>query len=144
MKFAPKTEEQITQENLIPAGVYPFEIVRATDEVSKSQNEMIKLAIKVWDAEGAERFVYDYLLESMAFKLRHCAYACGLGDNYEQGTLHADDFVGRTGSLKLGIKKDKSGQYPDANQVNDYIVSESPQIDPAPLNKMLNDEIPFG
>lgn len=145
MKFSPKTEDQIAAENLLPAGIYPFEITSAVEQVSKSGNEMIKLGIKVWDAEGSERFVYDYLLESMAYKLRHCAYACGLGDKYEAGLLNADDFEFKTGSLKLGVKKDKSGQYPDANQVNDYIVPENPAVSNGALPASVSsDEIPFG
>lgn len=141
MRFAPKTEEQLHSENLLPVGIYPFEIVEATDQVSKSNNEMIKLAIKVWDSEGSERFIYDYLLESMAFKLRHAAAACGLLAKYESGELLSGDFVNKTGSLKLAIKKDKSGQYPDQNSVADYIVKSEATALPADV---LKDEIPFG
>jgi hypothetical protein len=142
MKVTPKTEEQISQENLLPAGIYPFEIMEAIDQISKSNNEMIKLSIRIWDAEGGERFVYDYLLDSIAYKVRHCAYACELSEQYESGTLMASDFIGKTGSLKLGIRKDKSGQYPDQNQVNDYIVNEhATGVIPESVR---SDEIPFG
>jgi hypothetical protein len=142
MKFAPKTEEEIVSENLLPIGIYPFEVFEALDQVSKSNNEMIKLSIKVWDAEGGEHFLYDYLLESMAFKLRHAAAACGLLERYESGVLNAEDFVKKTGSLKVAIKKDKTGQYPDQNSVADYIVNSVP--DTALPATVLDDEIPFG
>ncbi len=148
MRFTPKTEKEIQEANLIPVGIYPFEIVTAIDTQSNARNDMIKLGIKLWDIEGNERHVYDYLLEVMEYKLRHCAYACGLGDKYESGVLAAADFEGRTGSLKLGIKKDKTGQYPDQNNVSDYIVkdnheNQAPKHDSRPVSAILNDEIPF-
>lgn len=142
MKFAPKTEDQINNEGLLRAGIYPFEIIEASDQQSKSGNDMIKLAIKVWDSEGSEHYVYDYLLESMAYKLRHAAEACSLLDKYESGELLASDFVNKTGSLKIAIKKDKMGQYPDSNQVNDYIFNRESQQ--ALSASVAHDEIPFG
>ncbi|MEM7617030.1 MAG: hypothetical protein AAF195_01455 [Pseudomonadota bacterium] len=39
--------------------------------------------------------------------------ACNLLSKYQQGSLFAIDFENRSGRLKLGIKKDKNGQYPD-------------------------------
>jgi hypothetical protein len=142
MKFTPKSEEEITSENLLPAGIYQFEIVEAKEQVSKSQNEMIKLTLKVWDNDGGEHYVYDYLLESIAYKLRHAAEVCNLLDKYESGHLSADDFINKSGSLKLDIKKDKTNQYPDQNSVSDYVVLRGGATQlPATV---LSDEIPFG
>lgn len=143
MKFTPKTEEQINSENLLPNGIYPFEITAAQDTSSKSGNEMIKLTIKVWDAEGDERLIYDYLLESMAFKLRHAAEVCGLIEKYEQGVLTASDFIGKNGAVKISIRKDKTGQYKDQNQVVDYIVQKTTEHGQALPSELARDEIPF-
>ena len=41
MRFTPKTEEQIHEENLFPEGEYDFQCIEANDAVSKSGNEMI-------------------------------------------------------------------------------------------------------
>ncbi len=36
MQFTPKTEKQLAEESLLPAGVYDFEVLKAEDAVSKS------------------------------------------------------------------------------------------------------------
>lgn len=144
MKFAPKSEKEIAEENLIKPGIYDFEIVDALEKVSKSGNEMIELKLNVFDGD-APRIVMDYLLESMAFKLRHAADACGLLPNYEGGSLLADDFKGRSGKLKIKIDKDKSGQYADKNGVADYVKREADAVpDGRPVAPAdLDDGIPF-
>lgn len=128
MQFTPKTENEIIEAALWPEGVYDFEIVEASDTISKKGNEMIALSLRVYDANGGHRFVNDYLLESMAFKLRHCAYACGLGSDYENGFLAAEKFVGRSGKLKLGVEKPRDDKYPPKNTVRDYIVGGDEKI----------------
>lgn len=124
MKFTPKTEKEIAEEKLWPAGEYSFEITEAFDKVSKSGNEMIELKVKVINDDADFIFVTDYLLESLAYKLRHAAEACGLLSQYEAGSLVGSDFTFKTGTLKLKIQKDKNGQYPDKNVVGDYVKPE--------------------
>lgn len=150
MQFQPKTEKQIAEENLRPAGVYSFEIVDAIDTVSKKNNEMIKLSLRLYSQGGDDcGILSDYLLESIAYKLRHAAIACGLQENYESGALTAADFIGKTGELKLGIKKDKTGQYPDQNSIADYVVKKDEaanQDGPPPghpASASIDDGIPF-
>jgi hypothetical protein len=122
MKFQPKSKSEIDSDGLLTPGEYDFEIVTAEDTISKSSgNEMIKLKVNVFDANGGKRTIFDYLMPSVAFKLRHAAEACGLEDEYESGNLEAFDFEGKTGRCKVNIQKDKSGQYPDKNGIADYI-----------------------
>lgn len=120
MKFTPKTETQIAEENLWAAGEYGFEVTEAVDAVSKSGNEMIKLDLRVFNTDGGFRFVTDYLLESVAYKLRHACEALNLLAKYEAGEIVAEDFVGRTGNLKLKIDAAKDG-YAAKNSVQDYV-----------------------
>lgn len=123
MKFTPKTEKEIQEENLWPNGNYTFEIAKANNGVSKNNNDMIVLQLNVFTEDGSRvQIVTDYLVEAVLYKLRHCADACGLLDKYEQGELNAEDFVGKSGTIKLGIQKDKTGEYDDKNVVKDYIV----------------------
>lgn len=148
MKFKPKSEEEINAEGLWPMGFYPFEILEGSDEVSGSGNDMIKLKVQLFNQDGDNIIVFDYLLEKLAYKLRHCAEVCGLLDKYQSGELHGDDFIGKSGSAKVGIQKDKQGQYPDKNTISDYVVQKSqPHSTPvasAPVSApALNDEIPF-
>lgn len=146
MQFTPKTEKEIAEENLWPVGEYGFEITEAYDKVSNSGNEMIELKLKVFNAEGGFKFIRDYLLESLSYKLRHAATACGAIGKYESGQLVAGDFVGATGFVKLGIDKDKTGKYPDKNAVKDYVTQEDASQAPPPGHPAaasFEDEIQF-
>lgn len=142
MKVTPKTDKQISEANLMPGGIYDFEIGTATDEVSKSGNEMIKVDLTVFDAQGNKRFIFDYLLDAVAFKIKHAAEACGLLDKYEAGLIVAEDFIGKSGKVKIKIQKDKTGQYADKNVVADYVVDKDPK-ETKSVTKELDDSIPF-
>ena len=151
MRVTPKSEKEIAEANLLPKGIYGFEIADAVDTTSKAGNDMIALKIKVFSDAGYQ-FVNDYLLDAIPHKVRHCAEVCGVLDDYERGELHAANLIGKTGNLKLGIQADKTGAYPDRNSVMDYIkpdaVSEFAKTSartPAMADALndLDDEIPF-
>lgn len=118
MNFTPKTEEELARESLLSAGTYPFEVLEAIEQVSKKGNEMIKLKLNVFGQSGEQVHVYDYLLESMAFKLRHFAEAAGLLRDYEAGKLDAQACVGKNGFVKLEIEEQLG--YVPRNTVKDY------------------------
>lgn len=119
MRFTPKTEAEIQEANLLPAGTYDFKITKAEDAVSKSGNDMIVATIQVYRPDGGFTLVTDYLLESMAYKLRHCCEECGIIHLYEAGTLMASDLEGREGRMQL--KQDPAkGDFPAKNSVKDY------------------------
>lgn len=144
----PKSAEQIKAESNFPVwkpGVYDFEIRAAEDTVSKSGNDMVKLTVDIFNEEGRKQTIFDYLLESVPYKLRHCVDVCGLGKQYDSGFLDAVEFEGKTGRCKLNIQKDKTGQYPDKNGIADYVVEEAPQPVKFRPREMadLDDDIPF-
>lgn len=156
MKFSPKTEKEVAEAGLFAPGTYGFQVVKSEDKLSKNGNEMIQLYLRVFNSEGGFVMVTDYLMEALAYKLRHCAAACGLIEKYEAGELAAADFEDATGHLKLKIEKDKTGQYPDKNAVQDYVAdAPAPKItahneakgnayvnDPAKQGP-INDDIPW-
>jgi hypothetical protein len=145
MRFAPKSQKQIDEDRLLPEAEYPFQVSGGEDKVSKSGNEMIKLTVRVFKPDGNFILVDDYLLESIAYKLRHAAEACDLTPAYESGQLAGEMFIGKTGSLKLKIQKDKNAVYPDKNVIGDYVVPKA-GVAKAPLPKkddFISDEIPF-
>lgn len=144
MNFTPKTDKELAEQNLLPEGVYDFEVMDAKDQRSKAGNEMIAIKLRLWASDGSERHVYDYLMESMAFKLKHFADVSGLSTQYAAGRLSAQDCLNGSGKLKLIIKKDKTGQYADQNAVKDY-VTEKKEIAPAPSNNEapVEDDVPF-
>ena len=149
MKFKPKSESEMQSDSLLDTGLYDFEVMTAEDKVSKNGNEMIALKLRVFSDRG-ERHIYDYLLESTAWKLKHFCEIAGF--DYENGTLIAIDCAGVCGKVKIGISKDKTGQYGPKNQVNDYLSpkemglavmtpSATKQALDAP--KFADDDIPF-
>lgn len=156
MRVTPKSEAEIASENLLTAGIYDFEVVKAEDQVSKaSGNDMIKLTLHVYDADGTEHLVFDYLLDAMAAKLRHAAEVFGMLAKYERGALISDEMVGKTGKVNIIVRKNKDPQYADQNAVKDYVIGSSPN---APTSRIaprtttrtqtgggdIDDEIPFG
>lgn len=125
MKIQPQTEDQLAKAMLLPAGEYDFEVVTAEDRISKSGNEMIEVGLLVF-AGDAKRTVKDYLMEKMAYKLRHYCYAVGLGKEYESGELTAALCVGRTGRVKLKVEE-QDGFRPK-NAVADYVVGATTDV----------------
>jgi hypothetical protein len=122
MNFKPCTEQEIAEMKLWPKGEYPFEILNALEKASKKSGKpMIELRLKLSNGKGQAKSIKDYLMPQMPEKLRHAAIVCGLLDKYLSGSLSDVDFVGRTGRLRLGVEKDKGGQYPPKNVVLDYV-----------------------
>lgn len=123
MKFQPKSEKELAEANLWPNGNYAFEILESEEATDKNKNPMFKLKVKVFKDTGASQHIFDFVSPTwMEFKLRHLAEATGLLIDYENGELEDYQFVGKTGMCKVGVSKDKTGQYPDKNGVMDYVV----------------------
>lgn len=145
-------------------GTYDFECHDAADDVSKGSGEdMIKLTLYVFNDQGDKRTVYDYLPSSAKaqWKVRSFAKSVGLIADYEAGELNCYDIVGKTGKLKLGIKR-AQGEYSEDNLVTAYVEApDMPERAPRPAARPaapaqtrqptaaqratadLNDEIPF-
>lgn len=147
MRTDPKTEQQIMEENLMPDGIYPFEVVEATDAVSKSGNEMIVLKLRIVDDQNIARTLKDYLLASMAFKLRHFCVQTGLMDKYDADDLKAMNCVGKKGMVEITSDKTPrfapdGKQYPVKNSVKDY-PKDAVVPAPASASPEYDDSIPF-
>jgi len=143
LTFVPKNEEDL--QTLLTVGIGSFEVSKAIAKPDKNGKPMIKLILKVWDESGQEGIIFDYLmLNEHKFslrKIRHFCYAIGIGNLYEDGKLNASDCEGKFGKLQIGIQKDKEGNYPDKNNVRDYIyLQKSPNND---IPSDLNDDIPW-
>lgn len=126
MRFDPKTQEQLDADNLKPGVAYDFEVIKATDGTSKAGNEMISLEMSVFTPSGKRRTIRDWLVSAMEHKLRHFAFATGLGPAYEAGGFEAQECFGRTG--KVILKKERDG---DRLEVKDYVESETMTQTPA-------------
>ncbi len=152
MQFKPKTEKELAEAGLLQPGKYPFEVIEAKDTISKaSGNDMIALKLRVFDG-ARQQIINDYLLESVAHKLRHACDVMGLLEDYNSGELKADSLVGKSGWVKIAIKKDKTGQYNDSNEVKDYVAEKDEKAEShikaksngyAPQVDADGDDIPF-
>lgn len=130
MRFAPKTEQELASELVMPAGTYDFEVIEAEEKTSKAGNEMIVVTLKVFGNDGGFRMVTDYLMEKMGFKLRHFCCTTGLIQAYNAGSLTSGKCEGRSGKVILQIdpeRKSEDGQktFPPKNSVKDYLDEEA-------------------
>jgi len=153
--FTPMTEEEIKSLNIMDSGIYDFEVIKAEQSISKSGNPMIKLMLKVWDTNGREHIIYDYLVSTsnMMYKIKHFCESVGLEDKYKLGTFDENDCVGKCGKVDIIIQKGQSspngGNYPDKNTARDYISKiemNEPKIKSSKENNFVDsnlDDLPF-
>ena len=120
MDFQPRTEKEVEEAALAPAGDYDFEVLKAEDTTSSNGNSMISITIGLYRDGSIKNRVFDYLLSAMEAKLRHFCDTAGLLSKYEKGTLEAADCAGRAGRAKIVIDPAK-GEYRAKNIVKDYI-----------------------
>jgi hypothetical protein len=121
MKVTPKTEEELNRVLLLPEGEYDFEVLTAIEKQSSRGNEMIELKLAVYSEGERAATIFDYLLDSMEFKLRHFCDTVAILDDYNSGNLRSDILPGLHGKVKLKIEKDVSGKYKEKNTVVDYV-----------------------
>lgn len=152
MKTNPKSASEIAMMDLIEPGIYNFQVFEATEKVSKSGNEMIELKLRIWDNNGRERIVFDYLLTAFAHKLRTFCEAVGLLEQYEADNLNANDCLSKSGKVDLGIqaekKKDDGSSWPAKNTVLEYVVSDAktaaqPAVSEPKTTDFIDDDLPF-
>lgn len=146
--FPVKTEDEVMREGLLPKGDYQFCVKSCKTRNSKAGNPMLEVILIVYDAEGHEHFVYDYLSSDfMPFKLRHFFVNLGMEDAYNKGAIDPESCVGKSGIVKLFVKEDKSGQYAPKNAVQDYLKPETAQsvfnVTSKGIDQEMNDDIPF-
>lgn len=148
MKFEYKIDKK--ESHLLKEGEYDFEVIKSENATSRAGNEMIKLSLLVNDNNGKSYYVYDYLLSSLFFKLKHFCESVGLNKKLETGELDSIDCYRRNGKAKIGIKKgDKKEDgtfYNDKNYVVDYLKpkpNSEIKIPQKPQVSFEDDQLPF-
>lgn len=148
--YEPLSDEEIeSHRKRLKPGSGTFNVIEAKDRVSKNGNPMIELKLQVWDENGCEGTVFDYLvagIPSMAFKLRNFCKSIGHPEFYMQRKLSSLTALNKMGKLKITLKKDDKGE--EWPRIADYL----PHIQGSPLpnyvetkNEIENidDDIPF-
>lgn len=149
--FQPMTEEEINSVNLIEEGTYDFEVIKSMRKISKSNNPMAELKLSIWDHEGKQHLIFDYLVFSTVplniRKVKHFCDTTGLSENYQQGQL-PEELARLSGKVHIGIQegqpKPEGGYYPQKNYVIDYIMKDK-ETEEISLKKdtEIDDSIPF-
>lgn len=147
MKFTVLNEEELAaQRGTLKSGYCDFEVISAKDKISKSSgNEMIELTLRVWDSEGRQAQLFDYLVSSFQPKIKSFFDSIGAPQTYESGEIDANVIVGATGRAKLGIEK--SEQYGDKPKIRDYVkpgvqIEKKKAVNPDDVRQD-GDDIPF-
>lgn len=137
--FTPKSDDQLI--TLLKKGEGTFTVLSSAEKISKNGDEMIKLLLECYDCENNKGNIFEYLIFNdntfCQAKIKHFCYAVGLEKSYESGKLNHFECSGKSGSLIIGIQKDKTGQYPDKNCVIDFLKPKENKV--PELNDSLDD-----
>lgn len=146
MRYTAHTDESLNKLNLLSEGTHDFEIVETNDKPSSKGNDMITLKLHVFEDDGTPRIVFDYLGDFMPHKFKHAADACGLTEEYMNGTLTHELFLSKCGKCTIATQPAR-GEFLEKSVVKDYVKRDS-SAEPIPpkkvsVSKDLDDEIPF-
>jgi hypothetical protein len=158
LSYRPLTKEDVARINeslLLPKGQYTFYVENISQQKSqggidkkgnpKKIYDMLVVNLRVSCNDGDTKSLRDWVMivdsdDTMGFKLRHFAEACGLLDKYEAKTLKATDFMNKNGVVKIGIREstDQFGDKVKQNSVMDYV-----KPNPSNESNFFNDDIPI-
>lgn len=126
--------------DLIPVGEYPMQVIESEIAQTRTGGEIIKLTFEIVDGQHQGRRVWSTITWSNANpqaetigrqQLAELVHACGLDAIDDTDQLHFKPLIG-----KVGIEKDKTGQYEDKNRVNRFKpmagAAPAPAAKPAP------------
>lgn len=137
-------EELEKQKHLLTPGKADFEVLKATEKTSKSGNDMIELHIKLWDCEGKQTNVFDYLLSDtkFAWKIQSFCDAIGRPEWYAPDfELTPDNLKGQSGKCKIDIEKNQ--EYGDKVKIKNYLMPANPSSAKMESPEFVDDDIPF-
>lgn len=150
MQFKPKTEKELKEAMLWPAGEYDFEIVKAESATSGPNSKSpgtpyIKLIARIFNNEGGERMLNALLHPNMEYQLYQFCNETGLADKYESGQLTPLDCEGKAGKVEIKVTPE-NGSFPAKNEVKRWGLKEKKanvnQPTPSPEPPQ-SDDVPF-
>lgn len=127
------SDDELPKNNFepLPDGEYDFQVKTATAKTSAKGNEMLELVLIVWDQDGKQRQVWDYLTATieMEHRIRHFCRATGLDEIYNTGNVSPADVAGASGRVILKTQDARTDRatgktYEARNVVRDYVVPE--------------------
>jgi hypothetical protein len=155
--YTPVTLEEAMQDRfqLLKEGIYDAVIESAQDRQSSTGNPMLDMTVTVYDENGKEHNVRDFLVftKTMMWKVIHCAESAGILKLYEEGKFCSDSIQGCRVKVKIGIEEgsiipeDKlksspvGSKYPDKNKIEDYLSLET--LTNSDKGELIDDDVPF-
>lgn len=129
MRYSVLSQQEIeAQKPKLAAGPADFTVMSAKEKTSKKGNDMIELQLAVWDKNGLQGTVFDYLVNNAQFKIKGFWESVGLAEQYETGVFDCQKAIDTGG--KLEIKIEKNEQYGDQPRVKYYLSrDETPKTD---------------
>lgn len=104
MKFNPYETN-----NSLVEGKAKYLVIQAEEQISKSgsNNEMLKLKLKVTQPGGKSGYLYDYLVASdgCVWKISNFCKASGNAGKYKEGELTPEMIKGWSGECTLKLEK---------------------------------------
>ena len=112
MKFTPIPKEELAkQQGILIAGEADFTIDKAEETVAKkSGNPMLKLELKVWDKNGTEGKVWDYIVDSARWKILQLCDSIGRLELYDAGEVTPYALEGQSGKCIITVEKNEHGE----------------------------------
>ena len=125
MKFDPiENSFEDDKYTLLEKGVYKFNIISATDTVSKNGNDMCVVEFNI---DGTNKYIKDYFVNSVEFHKKKLSKLCksiDLEDECIKG-LDTEMLVGKSGECLLGVQEEQTDQngntYKAKNVITKYV-----------------------
>lgn len=146
MRFQVLNNDLLNQQRCeLKPGRADFQIVAATECLSKNGNNMLKLQVRVWDCEGEEGTIFDYITSNAQWKIKQLLEAVGQGEQYETGEINSHSLENKSGKCVLLINKDpKYGNQPKIKfYISAHVESELPPFDKKEEVEESKGDIPF-
>lgn len=122
MKFTPLTEAELLRQTMqIQEGPVDFCIQEANEKISSAGNNMIEMKLKVYDSEGIQALIFDYITPHSQWRIKQLLESVGYADVYEKGEVPANFLVGLNGKAFAVIQKDKKGVHPPKPVIKYYM-----------------------
>lgn len=111
--------------NAWPEGEYDGAIASAEETQSRKGADMLKLGVRVYNKEGQEKIVTDYIVNpSGLFKLEQIARAFGKGAEFKANKFDVFTVLEKRLTITLKVTE-ASGDFPEKNDVKKYAASAS-------------------
>lgn len=140
MKFNPEGAVA----NLLPEEWYDGLIIAAEDKVSKRDNAMLVVTIRVYSGHNPE--IPSYFVDGNPSSLSRLQKLCrAVSVAFSKGEVTPDDLVNKNLRVLVKIQKDDTGQYGDKNVIAAFDLAKGTQIVPAGETPPAtpDDDIPF-